>query len=125
MSPPFIGEKINLLKDIEGEKGLQKFLVLKKNYRMMGNSVSRYVSAVKTVKPQKFTLHQLSFFSSLQRSQTLPLPVSSCLDHCFNLAFFRLIWILFPFKITPTSPIYVFPLTFLSIFVFFFVLLQT
>lgn len=62
---------INLLKDIEGEKGLLKFLVLKKNYRMMGNSVSRYAGAVKAVKPQKFTLHQL-FFSSLQRSQRLP-----------------------------------------------------
>lgn len=63
MSPSFIEKKINPLNDKEGEKGLLKFLVLKKrNYKMMGNSVSGHVSAVKTVKPQKFPLHYVIIF---------------------------------------------------------------
>lgn len=113
----FYRKKTNLLKYIEGEKRLLKFLVLKKNYKMIGNSEN----AVKTVKPLKFTLHQLSFLSLLAFASV----ASRVLDHGFDRAFFCHIWILFPFRITPTPPFYAPPPhTFLSICVFF-DLLQT
>lgn len=92
----------------------------------MGNSVSRYVNAVKTVKPQKFTLHQLSFFSSLQRSQTLP----SCFLRLHTSLLRSRIFLshldIISFQ-NHTHISYLFPpLTFLYLFVsFFFVLLQT
>lgn len=105
-----LSEKVNLLNDIEGEKGLLKFLVLKKKkYKMMGNSKAcqtseMYITSVIFVQFTKVAVG---------------LAMSPCLDHVFVLAFFCLIWILSPFQIAPTPPIYVFPLTFQFNLVFF------
>lgn len=105
-----LSEKVNHLNDIEGEKGLLKFLVLKKKkYRMMRNSKNCQTSEMYITSVIIFQFTKVA----------VGLSMSPCLDHVFVLAFFCLIWILSAFQVTPTPPVYVFPLAFQFNLVFF------
>lgn len=97
------------------KRGLLKFLVLKKNYKMMGNSVSRYVSAVKTSEIHITSV--IIFHFGVHKGCCYALRVFMLRSHLCSCTFLpHLDTISFPNH--THTPIYVLPLT--SLFNFFY-----